>query len=61
MNWQMGKHLTPQQGLAYLEGQLDAAQRAKVERHLADCAACRETIRQHQAVHHMLHAAGQEE
>lgn len=59
-SWQMSKHLTPQQGLAYLEGRLDAAQQAKVERHLADCAACRQTIQQHQAVHNMLHTIGQE-
>lgn len=59
--WNMTKHLSPQQGLAYLEGQLDAAQRAKVERHLADCVTCRVMMQQHQAVHNMLYAMGRDD
>jgi hypothetical protein len=61
MNGKMGKHLSPQQGLAYLEGHLDTAQRAKVERHLAECTTCYEAMQDHQIVHNKLHVIGQDE
>lgn len=56
----MSKHINARIGLAYLENRLDAAQRAKVERHLADCASCRRQLQQHQASHHLLQTAAQD-
>ncbi|MCI0393849.1 MAG: zf-HC2 domain-containing protein [Chloroflexi bacterium] len=55
----MSKHINAQLGLAYLEDRLDAARRAKLERHLADCPACQAELRQHQAMHGLLQSAGQ--
>lgn len=56
----MRKHMNPKTGMAYLEGHLDAAQYAKLERHLADCAECRAMLNEHQAIHQALQAAGQD-
>ncbi len=54
----ISKHIDAELGLAYLDGRLDGARLAKLERHLADCAACQEELRQHQAVHGMLQTTG---
>ena len=54
----MSKHIDAELGLAYLDGQLDGARLAKLERHLADCVACQEELRQHQAVHGLLQTTG---
>ena len=51
----MSKHIDAELGLAYLDGRLDPAQRAKLERHLAECMACQAQLRQHQATHSLLH------
>lgn len=55
----MSKHIDAELGLAYLEGRLDPARRAKLERHLADCDACQVQLRQHQATHSLLQKSGQ--
>ncbi len=55
----MSKHIDPQLGLAYLEGHLDGAQRAKLERHLANCPVCQNQLAEHQTVRHLLQKAGQ--
>ncbi|MFZ0545357.1 MAG: zf-HC2 domain-containing protein [Candidatus Promineifilaceae bacterium] len=54
----MIKHIDPKLGIAYLDGQLDAAQQAQLERHLADCSTCQAQLREHQTMHDILHAAG---
>lgn len=51
-------HITPELGLAYLDGQLDGARRAKLERHLVDCPTCRAALAEQQAVYHLLVASG---
>ena len=55
----MSKHIDAELGLAYLDGRLDPAQRAKLERHLAECMACQAQLRQHQATHSLLQKSGQ--
>jgi anti-sigma factor RsiW len=56
----MIRHINSKVGLAYFEGRLDAAQQAKLERHLADCPACRSQMLEHQTTHDLLLAAGQD-
>ncbi len=53
-------HINPKVGLAYLEGRLDGAQQAKLERHLADCQQCQAELLEHQTTHDLLQAAGQD-
>lgn len=55
----MSKHIDAELGLAYLEGRLDPARRAKLERHLAECVACQTQLHQHQATHSLLQKSGQ--
>jgi anti-sigma factor RsiW len=56
----MMTHINPKIGLAYLEGRLDGAQQAQIERHLADCPACHSQLLEHQTAHDLLQAAGQD-
>ncbi|RMG98952.1 MAG: hypothetical protein D6706_06400 [Chloroflexi bacterium] len=49
-------HLTEQQINEYLDGELDAATRLDVERHLAACVVCRQTMNELQTVFNMLDA-----
>src|SRR5262249_31121097 len=43
-------HLTPEQRSAHLDGAADAAERAAVERHLAECASCRAALAEQAAL-----------
>ena len=57
----MKKHINPEIGLAYLNDRLDAAQKVKLEQHLAQCAACVRELNEHRRVHEAFQMAAEEQ
>ena len=56
----MMNHINAKIGLAYLEGRLDTAQQAQIQKHLVDCPICQAHLLEHQTTHDLLQAAAQD-